>query len=127
MTIETTVPTKHSKLLAWVEEVAELTQPAAIHWCDGSAEEYDALCAGARRRGHVREALGRQAAELVPRAAPTRATSRASRTARSSAPSARRTPGPTNNWRDPAEMRERAQATSSTARCAGRTMYVVPF
>ena len=44
MTIETTVPTKHTKLLAWVEEVAELTQPAAIHWCDGSAEEYDALC-----------------------------------------------------------------------------------
>ena len=44
MTIETTVPTKHKKLLAWVEEVAELTQASAIHWCDGSAEEYDALC-----------------------------------------------------------------------------------
>src|SRR3712207_6503251 len=40
----TTVPTKHAKLLAWVEEVAQLTQPADIHWCDGSAEEYDALC-----------------------------------------------------------------------------------
>ena len=44
MTIETTVPTKHKKLLAWVEEVAELTKASAIHWCDGSAEEYDALC-----------------------------------------------------------------------------------
>ena len=44
MTIETTVPTKHKKLLAWVEEVAELTGASAVHWCDGSAEEYDALC-----------------------------------------------------------------------------------
>jgi phosphoenolpyruvate carboxykinase (GTP) len=40
----TAVPTKHQKLLAWVEEIAQLTQPADIHWCDGSAEEYDALC-----------------------------------------------------------------------------------
>ena len=39
----TAVPTKHEKLLSWVEEVAELTQPADVHWCDGSAEEYDAL------------------------------------------------------------------------------------
>ena len=34
----TAVPTKHEKLLAWVEEVAQLTQPDEIHWCDGSAE-----------------------------------------------------------------------------------------
>ena len=40
---QTTAPTKNEKLLAWVEEVAALTQPDAIHWCDGSAEEYDAL------------------------------------------------------------------------------------
>src|SRR5262245_60682646 len=36
-------PTRNEKLRAWVEEVAELTQPDAIHWCDGSAEEYDRL------------------------------------------------------------------------------------
>jgi len=41
---DTSASTTNQKLLAWVEEVAELTQPDAIHWCDGSAEEYDRLC-----------------------------------------------------------------------------------
>ena len=37
-------PTKNAKLLAWVEEVAALTTPDRIEWCDGSADEYDRLC-----------------------------------------------------------------------------------
>ena len=41
--VSTAVPTKNKKLLDWVEEVAALTQPDAVHWCDGSAEEYDRL------------------------------------------------------------------------------------
>src|ERR1700750_1957024 len=45
MTIETTsAPTTNKKLLDWVEEIAELTQPDATHGCDGSADEYDPLC-----------------------------------------------------------------------------------
>jgi len=35
---------KNKKLIQWVEEVASLTQPDQIHWCDGSQSEYDALC-----------------------------------------------------------------------------------
>ena len=41
---ETTVPTKHARLVGWVEEIASLVQPDDVHWCDGSAEEYDRLC-----------------------------------------------------------------------------------
>ena len=39
-----TAPTTNKKLMAWVERAAELMQPDSLHWCDGSAEEYDALC-----------------------------------------------------------------------------------
>ena len=40
----TDAPTKNRKLTEWVSQVAELTEPDSVHWCDGSAEEYDQLC-----------------------------------------------------------------------------------
>jgi len=37
-------PTQNQALTSWVDEIAQLTTPKSIHWCDGSAEEYDRLC-----------------------------------------------------------------------------------
>ncbi len=120
-----TQPTNHAELLDWVSEWTAILQPLAVHWCDGTEAEADVL-----RRGLVDSGTfipldpQLRPGSYLARSDPGDVARVEDRTFICSASEA--DAGPTNNWREPTEMRAELLDRFRGA-MRGRTLYVVPF
>src|SRR2546430_412333 len=116
---------QNEKLLQWIEETAELCEPDQVFWCDGSDDENDFLLAQAQAQGVLQKLNQEKLPGCYYHRSNPNDVARVEQCTFICTPTEEEA-GPTNNWADPFEMKEKLLSLAAGG-MQGRTMYVVPY